>query len=324
MLLSVIIPTCHRNDLLAECLDRLAPGRQQGQASGQLDYEVIVTDDGQHTTAETMIREHYPWVRWLELIACGVYWWYPLLGWFRRMLRESEEECCDMWVVAALDGRRAYATALVETAAFLNGPIPVCSSALASGAGPVKNLQRRVTMIMRAKWPARLNRLGLATVLGVGGLGLAFGPAMAQQDRPTRDDSRPKDRPRDERPRDEPVRERDRGGEDIEKARQEVEKARRMAREAMAHLQEAEERLANIEGRRGPDAGRRELPPGGRGDRVPERGRGDRDAVPQPPISQPRRPGAEGPGGEFRDLQQQIEELRRALEQMRQEHSGAR
>ena len=65
MLLSVIIPTCHRNDLLAECLDRLAPGRQQGQASGQLDYEVIVTDDGQHTTAETMIREHYPWVRWL-------------------------------------------------------------------------------------------------------------------------------------------------------------------------------------------------------------------------------------------------------------------
>jgi beta-lactamase regulating signal transducer with metallopeptidase domain len=263
------------------------------------------------------LRRGDPWVRWLELIACGIYWWYPLLGWFRRMLRESEEECCDMWVVAALDGRRAYATALVETAAYLNGPIPVCSPALASGAGPVKNLQRRVTMIMRATWPARLTRLGLATVLGVGGLGLAFGPAMAHQDRPTRDDSRPKDRPRDERPRDEPARERDRGGDDVEKARQEVEKARRMAREAMAHLQQAEERLANIEGRRGPDTGRRD---GQRDDNVPARGRGDRDAVPQPPINQPRRPGAEGgQGGEFRDLQQQIEELRRALEQMRQE-----
>lgn len=43
MLFSVVIPTCRRNDLLAKCLDRLAPG-QQTLSPDQ--YEVIVTDDG--------------------------------------------------------------------------------------------------------------------------------------------------------------------------------------------------------------------------------------------------------------------------------------
>ena len=59
---SVIIPTYHRNDLLAKCLDCLAPGAQ----SLSIDqYEVIVTDDGRETTAEQMILEHYPWVKWV-------------------------------------------------------------------------------------------------------------------------------------------------------------------------------------------------------------------------------------------------------------------
>ena len=48
----------------------------------------------------------------------------PLVVWFRRHLRASEEACCDLWVVAALGGRRAYATALVETAAYLGGRTP--------------------------------------------------------------------------------------------------------------------------------------------------------------------------------------------------------
>ncbi len=59
---SVIIPTYHRNDLLAKCLDRLAPGVQILSAAL---YEVIVTDDGYQTTAEKMIRDRYPWVKWV-------------------------------------------------------------------------------------------------------------------------------------------------------------------------------------------------------------------------------------------------------------------
>jgi GT2 family glycosyltransferase len=92
MQFSVIIPTCHRNDLLAKCLDCLAPGQQAGAQidwesrnvgtdnakSGHgilvgespdlayFSYEVIVSDDGRISTAKHMIAERYPWARWLE------------------------------------------------------------------------------------------------------------------------------------------------------------------------------------------------------------------------------------------------------------------
>ncbi|HJP82436.1 MAG TPA: glycosyltransferase [Fimbriimonadaceae bacterium] len=60
-MISVIIPTCHRNDLLAKCLDCLTPGKQ---TLDPYEYEVIVTDDGSQSTAEQFIREKYPWVKW--------------------------------------------------------------------------------------------------------------------------------------------------------------------------------------------------------------------------------------------------------------------
>jgi len=62
-LLSVIIPTCHRNDLLAKCLDCLAVGNQILAAPK---YEVIVTDDGSMTTAREMIETQYSRARWIE------------------------------------------------------------------------------------------------------------------------------------------------------------------------------------------------------------------------------------------------------------------
>jgi beta-lactamase regulating signal transducer with metallopeptidase domain len=282
------------------------------------------------------LRRGDPWVRWLELIACGIYWWHPLLGWFRRQLRESEEECCDLRVVAATGGRKPYATALVETAAYLNGPDQSPALALASRAGPVRNLQRRVTMIMRTSRPAQLTRLGLATVLGIGGLGLAFGPALAQdrKDQPPREERRgdpgPKDRP------DGPPRERDRergGNKEIDEARAAVEKARQFAHEAMMRLQEAEARLAKLEGRSLPPARKMgEEPRRGGGDRGPDnrgpadrgggdRGPGERKPVERGPEGPPmgRGPGIAPGRGELQELHQQIEELRRALEEMRRE-----
>ena len=59
---SVVIPSRHRNDLLAKCLDCLKPGVQTLSAD---QYEVIVTDDGADSTAEQMIQERYPWVKWV-------------------------------------------------------------------------------------------------------------------------------------------------------------------------------------------------------------------------------------------------------------------
>ncbi len=62
MRFSVVIPTYHRNDLLAKCLDRLAPNVQTLAAD---QYEVIVSDDGHESTAEDMIQQNYPWAKWV-------------------------------------------------------------------------------------------------------------------------------------------------------------------------------------------------------------------------------------------------------------------
>ena len=62
-MISVIIPTYHRNDLLAKCLDCLAPGIQTLPPD---QYEVIVTDDGSRFTAQQLVSDNYPWVRWTE------------------------------------------------------------------------------------------------------------------------------------------------------------------------------------------------------------------------------------------------------------------
>jgi GT2 family glycosyltransferase len=57
-LISVIVPTCNRNELLALCLEQLAPGAQHFK-----DYEVIVTDDS--SEAETLLKRKFPWARWV-------------------------------------------------------------------------------------------------------------------------------------------------------------------------------------------------------------------------------------------------------------------
>jgi glycosyltransferase involved in cell wall biosynthesis len=60
---SVIIPTRHREGLLARCLESLAPNKQKAASES---YEVIVTDDANEQTAETMIRERFPWAKWIK------------------------------------------------------------------------------------------------------------------------------------------------------------------------------------------------------------------------------------------------------------------
>ncbi|TWU59566.1 GalNAc(5)-diNAcBac-PP-undecaprenol beta-1,3-glucosyltransferase [Crateriforma conspicua] len=62
-MISVIIPTCHRNDDLAACLERLVPGRQSLSFDH---YEVIVSDDGRDSTAESLIADRYPFAQWVK------------------------------------------------------------------------------------------------------------------------------------------------------------------------------------------------------------------------------------------------------------------
>jgi beta-lactamase regulating signal transducer with metallopeptidase domain len=106
-----------------------------------------------------------PWVRRLELLVLGLYWWNPVAWWAQRRLHDAEEECCDAWVVAVLpESAPAYAAALVETAAFLSSA-PRGLPAAASGVGHFRFLKRRLTMILLGNTPPRLSRRGVLAVL---------------------------------------------------------------------------------------------------------------------------------------------------------------
>jgi GT2 family glycosyltransferase len=63
MMLSVIIPTCNRNDLLAKCLQNLDPSIQ---SVDQTTFEIIVTDDSPTGNAKVMIEKNYPFAQWIE------------------------------------------------------------------------------------------------------------------------------------------------------------------------------------------------------------------------------------------------------------------
>src|SRR5262249_15861122 len=125
-----------------------------------------------------------PWVRRLELVVLGLYWWFPVAWWASRQLREAEEQCCDAWVVwAAPDRAGAYASLLVETVAFLSQsrrPLP----AGGSGAGPWVRLRRRLSMIREGNRARKLARPGLAGLLLLGVTLLPLVPAVARPQAP--------------------------------------------------------------------------------------------------------------------------------------------
>ncbi|HEX5152929.1 MAG TPA: glycosyltransferase [Parafilimonas sp.] len=62
-MVSLIIPTCNRNDLLAQCLDRLDPAFQ---SVNRTEYEIIVTDDSKEIAASDLIKTHYSNVKWAK------------------------------------------------------------------------------------------------------------------------------------------------------------------------------------------------------------------------------------------------------------------
>jgi beta-lactamase regulating signal transducer with metallopeptidase domain len=127
------------------------------------------------------LKRHDHWVRWIELAATAVYWWCPVLWWARHELREAEEQCCDAWVVWAWPkAAKAYATALLETLDFLSETHPAVPLA-ASGAGHVRHLKRRLTMILSGLTPRSLSFAGKASLLGLSVFLLPLVPTLAQE-----------------------------------------------------------------------------------------------------------------------------------------------
>lgn len=131
-----------------------------------------------HELAHLRRRDH--WVRILELLALGVYWWHPVVWWAHAEIQEAEEECCDAWVLWALPASaRAYAEALLETASFLSRSFTGVPLG-ASGNGHFFQLKRRVTMILCGTKPRALSWAGCGLVIALGIILLPLLPTLAQ------------------------------------------------------------------------------------------------------------------------------------------------
>jgi bla regulator protein BlaR1 len=129
-----------------------------------------------HELAHVRRRDH--WVRLLEIAATALFWWYPVTWWARRALRRAEERCCDEWVLRLLpESAEAYANGLLKSLTFVSeSSVP----AMASGLGPVGDLEARLKEILMTHPVPRLAvplRLALAAAAA---LGLAVFPTNAQ------------------------------------------------------------------------------------------------------------------------------------------------
>lgn len=260
-----------------------------------------------HELAHLRRGDH--WVRWLELVVTGLFWWLPTVWLARQQLREAEELCCDSWVIATLPAaRHAYATALVDMADYLR-PLQPALPPLASGFGQVHELKRRLQMILHAKPATRAGRAGAVMALGLGLLLMPVGLVRSQEreqeqpPRPTENRDRERER---ERERAKAAEERERAAVEREReaadrarvaetrSRAEVDRRDAVAAELKAELAEAQKRLA--EAQRAVERIRTRMSEMGievRGEAIPAAaGRG----APSPRVTEAAR-GGEGRGG---------------------------
>ena len=213
-----------------------------------------------HELAHLRRRDH--WVRWLELLVLGLYWWHPVAWWARRELHEAEEQCCDAWVLWTMQGAgRSYALALLQTVAFFSHDRSRLPAA-ASGIGQVPHLRRRLTMIMQGTTPRSLSWAGCIGVLTLALL-LPVLPVQAQNYPPPPKEYAGKD------PHDEQI-------ETLRKALQILEEQKRAEKEKSATPPVDEAELAKVKAefldlaklveakRRGAGRPRKEIAPGRR------------------------------------------------------------
>ena len=153
-----------------------------------------------HELAHVRRRDHL--VRWLEWLACSVFWWNPVSWWSRRQLRIAEEACCDRLALNA--GRfcpRTYANALLLVVAKASEPPgfrPPPPASAAIGVGRTRVLETRLRMIVAAnngtpapRWPRALTWMAVLCALPFGlvycdTLSTAAGPGEDTVDREVR------------------------------------------------------------------------------------------------------------------------------------------
>jgi beta-lactamase regulating signal transducer with metallopeptidase domain len=135
----------------AELLRRLSPA----EVDALLLHELAHYRRGDH------------WVRLLELVVTVIYWWHPVVWLARRGIADTEEECCDGWVVCRSSvSPRHYAAAILTTLDLLSeqaGAVPTA----ATGACGMPLLERRFRQIMHRQSPPPLSPVLRSLVLGL-------------------------------------------------------------------------------------------------------------------------------------------------------------
>lgn len=107
------------------------------------------------------------WVRLLELVVTVIYWWHPVVWLARRGITNTEEECCDGWVVCRSSvSPRHYADAILTTLDLLSERAAAVPFA-ATGAGGMPLLERRLRQIMQRQSPPPLTPVLRSLVLGL-------------------------------------------------------------------------------------------------------------------------------------------------------------
>ena len=131
-----------------------------------------------HELAHVRRRDH--WVRLVEIAATALFWWYPVAWWARRALRRAEERCCDEWVLRLFPrSAEAYANGLLKSLTFVAQTTDALPS-LASGAGPVEDIEARLKEILMTRPVPRLAAPIRLTLAAAAALGLAVFPTHAQ------------------------------------------------------------------------------------------------------------------------------------------------
>lgn len=149
-----------------------------------------------HEMAHVRRADHV--IRWLEWLACALFWWNPVAWWTRRQLRAAEEFCCDALVLSALGASpQSYGSSLVSVIDYLSTPAtlrpPAFASAVDNG-GRTTLIERRLRKIMTRKTILNTPRWLRVTLViaGAGALSLGLincgadanpvGPALEETD----------------------------------------------------------------------------------------------------------------------------------------------
>ncbi len=131
-----------------------------------------------HELAHVRRRDYL--VRWLEWIACVLFWWNPMMWWAQRNLRAMEEICCDALVISSLSPKPlVYANSILKAVESLACPVlrpPAMASEINSGGF----LERRFKMIVKGSQKPVKHRAVQVTVLLLAFLLLPMGFGYGQ------------------------------------------------------------------------------------------------------------------------------------------------